>query len=176
MPRLPMDQVDLLIVEQMGKDISGMGIDPNVVGRDVCAYGAVRENPKIARIHVRGLTEHTAGSAVGIGQADFALRRMVEQIDQPVTAINCLTACGPELAKLPMAFDTDLDAVAAALMSIRPYTLEDLGIVYIKNTMELEELYASEAYRAALNGDPKVEIAAEPWTLTFDQGMLVSPF
>jgi len=67
LPRLPMEQVDLLIVEEMGKEISGMGIDPNVVGRDVAAYGARREIPKIARIHVRRLSAHTAGSAVGIG-------------------------------------------------------------------------------------------------------------
>ena len=176
LPRLPMDQVDLLIVEEMGKEISGMGIDPNVVGRDVAAYGAVRESPKIARIHVRRLSEHTAGSAVGIGQADFTLRGLVEQIDQQATIINCLTACTPEAGMIPPTFDTDLDAVAAALMTIRPYTLEDLGIVYIKNTLELEELYASAAYHDALAADPKVEIATEPWALKFDQGMLLSPF
>lgn len=176
LPRLPMDQVDLLIVEEMGKDISGMGIDPNVVGRDVAAYGAVRESPKIARIHVRRLSEHTAGSAVGIGQADFTLRGLVNEIDQQATIINCLTACTPEAGMIPPTFDTDLDAVAAALMTIRPYTLEDLGIVYIKNTLELEELYASAAYHDALAVDPKVKITAEPWALKFDQGMLLSPF
>ena len=176
LPRLPMDQVDLLIVEEMGKDISGMGIDPNVVGRDVAAYGAVRESPKIARIHVRRLSEHTAGSAVGIGQADFTLRGLVNEIDQQATIINCLTACTPEAGMIPPTFDTDLDAVAAALMTIRPYTLDDLGIVYIKNTLELEELYVSQAYRAALSADPNIQIASEPWALNFEQGMLLSPF
>ncbi len=176
LPKLPMEQVDLLIVEEMGKDISGTGIDPNVVGRDVCAYGAVRPSPRIARIHVRSLTEHSAGSAVGIGQADFTLRRLAAKIDQPVTIINCLTACGPELGKLPLTFDTDLDAIAAALMSIRPCTPQDLGLVYIKNTLDLEELYVSAAYKPALAQNPAVEIAAEGLALEFDQGLLVSPF
>lgn len=176
LPRLPMERVDLLIVEEMGKEISGMGIDPNVVGRDVAAYGARREIPKIARIHVRRLSAHTAGSAVGIGQADSTLRGLVKEIDQQATIINCLTACTPEAGMIPPTYDTDLDAVAAALMTIRPYTLEDLGIVYIKNTLELEELYVSQAYRAALSAHPKIEIAPEPWALQFDQGMLRSPF
>jgi hypothetical protein len=176
LPRLPMERVDLLIVEEMGKDISGMGIDPNVVGRDVAAYGAKRESPKIARIHVRRLSEHTAGSAVGIGQADSTLRSLVEAIDQPATIINCLTACTPEAGMIPLTYDTDLDAVAAALMTIRPYTARDLGIVYIKNTMELETLYASEAYRESLARNPRVQITDQPWSLEFDQGLLVSPF
>ncbi|MCB2192856.1 MAG: nickel-dependent lactate racemase [Deltaproteobacteria bacterium] len=176
LPRLPMERVDLLIVEEMGKEISGMGIDPNVVGRDVAAYGARRESPKIARIHVRRLSEHTAGSAVGIGQADSTLRGLVDEIDQQVTIINCLTACAPEAGMIPPTYDTDLDAVAAALMTIRPYTLDDLGIVYIKNTMELEELYASQAFYAALEADPKVKIASKGLSLEFDQGMLRSPF
>lgn len=176
MPRLPMDRVDLLIVEEMGKDISGMGIDPNVVGRDVCAYGAVRENPQVARIHVRGLTEHTAGSAVGIGQADVTLRRLVERIDPQATIINCLTACAPEAGMIPLTFDTDLDAIAAALMSIRPCAMADLGLVYIKNTLELEELYVSATYGPDLAQDPRVEIATQGLALEFRQGMLVSPF
>ena len=176
LPKLPMEQVDLLIVEEMGKDISGTGIDPNVVGRDVCAYGAVRPSPRVARIHVRSLTEHSAGSAVGIGQADFTLRRLAAKIDQAVTIINCLTACGPELAKLPMSFDTDLDAIAAALMTIRPCTPQDLGLVYIKSTLELEEIYVSAAYKPALAQNPAVDILAEGLALEFDQGLLVSPF
>lgn len=176
LPQLPMERVDLLIVEEIGKEISGTGVDPNVVGRDVCSYGATRPSPRIARIHVRNLSEHTAGSAVGIGQADFTLRRAVAKIDAQATIINCLTASAPELGKVPLTFDTDLDAIAAALMSLRPGLPEDLGLVYIKNTQELEELYASVAYRPALAQNPSVEIVAEGLALEFAQGLLVSPF
>ncbi len=92
---LPLKEIDLLIIDEMGKEISGEGIDPNVVGRDVCAYGAKRPWPRITRIFVRDLTEASEGSAIGIGQADFTTRRLVDKIDFPVTAINCLTSCAP---------------------------------------------------------------------------------
>ena len=160
-----------------GQGHIGHGHRPQRGGaRRGCLWGGARESPKIARIHVRRLSEHTAGSAVGIGQADFTLRGLVNEIDQQATIINCLTACTPEAGMIPPTFDTDLDAVAAALMTIRPYTLEDLGIVYIKNTLELEELYASAAYHDALAVDPKVKITAEPWALKFDQGNAAKPF
>ena len=176
-PGLPVDQADLLIVDEMGKDISGEGIDPNVVGRDVCGYGAVRESPKITRIFVRDLTEATEGSAVGIGQADFTLRRLVSKIDFHATAINCLTAACPEGGMIPLAFDTDKGALAASLMSIRPYGLDDLGIVYIKNTLELVTMQVSEAYREQMEENPGVEIVADNLSLEFDDNdMLISPF
>lgn len=175
MPHLPVDAIDLLIVDEMGKEISGQGIDPNVVGRDCCTYGAVREKPMVGRIHVRKLTEKSAGSAVGIGMADFTLKSFIERIDFEATAINCLTACAPEVGKLPLAFENDLDALAAGLMSIRPFTREDLGLVYIKNTLELEGFYVSERYRHELQGKLNVEIVEKPLFLEFEAGMLTHP-
>jgi len=176
-PDLPVDQIDLLIIDEMGKEISGEGIDPNVVARDRCAYGARRDRPRITRIFVRDLTEATEGSAVGIGQADFTLKRLVDKIDFQATAVNCLTACCPEGGMVPLAFETDREAVGAALMSIRPYELSDLGIVYIKNTLELMYMMASEAYRSLIDADPAVEIEADHQALQFDEaGMLISPF
>lgn len=146
LPGLPMDDIDLLIVDEMGKNISGQGIDPNVVGRDCCSYGARRNRPRITRIFVRDLTEASVGSALGIGQADFCLKRFVEKIDPASTYINCLTACCPEAARIPMTYDTDQQAIDAALATIRPYTKKDLGVVRIKNTMDLETIVVSEAY------------------------------
>ena len=176
-PGLPMDQIDLLIIDEMGKEISGEGIDPNVVARDCCTYGARRERPRITRIFVRDLTEATEGSAVGIGQADFCLKRLVEKIDFQATAVNCLTACCPEGGMVPLAFETDRETIGAALMSIRPYTSDDLGIVYIKNTLELVHMQASEAYRDLIEADPKLEITVDHQKLEFDEtGMLISPF
>ena len=158
LPTLPLEEIDLLIVDWMGKDISGEGIDPNVVGRDVCAYGARRPSPMISRIFVRGLTEASEGSAVGIGQADFTTRRLVDRIDFQATAINCRTACCPEAGMIPLTYETDQEALAAALMSIRPYTLEDLKLVRIRSTLELSELLVSEGCLGELAGREGVEV------------------
>lgn len=158
LPGLPMDDIDLLIVDEMGKNISGQGIDPNVVGRDCCSYGARRNRPRITRIFVRDLTEASVGSALGIGQADFCLKRLVEKIDPASTYINCLTACCPEAARIPMTYDTDQQAIDAALATIRPYTKKDLGVVRIKNTMDLETIVVSEAYLEEMQYLDNIEI------------------
>jgi len=176
MPKLPIDEIDLLIVDEMGKEISGEGIDPNVVGRDVCAYGAKRPLPKITRIFVRDLTEASEGSAVGIGQADFTTQRLVDKIDFQVTAINCLTACCPEGGNVPLTYPNDREAVAAALMTLRPCTVEDMRIVHIKNTLELKVLLVSQGCLADLEGRPDLDIGHDDLDLEFDQsGNLISP-
>ncbi|RJR19843.1 MAG: DUF362 domain-containing protein [Desulfobacteraceae bacterium] len=177
LPLIPVDEIDLLIVDEMGKDISGEGIDPNVVGRDVCAYGAKRPVPQVTRIFVRDLTDGSEGSALGIGQADFTLKRLVDKMDFKVTAINCLTSCCPESGKIPLTYETDREAVAAALMTLRPYSLEDLRIVHIKNTLELNTLWASEGCLKDLEGRSNVEVGKERVFMKFDSsGYLISPF
>lgn len=173
LPGLPVEEIDLLIVDEMGKDISGQGIDPNVVGRDCCSYGTRRPSPAITRIFVRDLTPASGGSAVGIGQADFCLRRLVDRIDSAATYVNCLTACCPEAARLPMTYATDLEVLGAALGTIRPHTSEDLGIVRIRNTMDLETLSVSEAYLRHLENQPSISILGESTGLEIDSsGML----
>ena len=174
---LPLDEIDLLIIDEMGKEISGEGIDPNVVGRDVCAYGAERPWPKITRIFVRDLTEASEGSAIGIGQADFTTQRLVDKIDFQATAINCLTACCPEAGKVPLTYPSDREAIAAALVTLRPYGLDDLRMVHIKNTLELESLMMSEGCLSELQGKSHVTIEEKSLRLKFDgSGNLVSPF
>jgi hypothetical protein len=175
MPRLPLNEIDLLIVDEMGKDISGEGIDPNVVGRDVCSYGARRPLPAITRIFVRDLTEGTEGSALGVGQADFTVQRLVDKIDFQVTAINSLTACCPEAGKMPLAYPNDRDAIAAAMMTLRPCSVDDVRIVHIKNTMDLKKLLVSQGCVAELEGKPGIEISDEYVGLQFDRkGNLIS--
>ena len=176
LPGLPVEQVDLLIIDEMGKDISGEGIDPNVVGRDCCSYGARRDNPCVTRILVRDLTEATRGSALGIGQADFTLKRLVDKIDFEVTAINCLTACCPEAGRVPLTYDNDRQALAAALTTIRPSQPDEVGIVYIKNTLDLRRMMVSQAYAEQLERDPGQVVEAVGKRLEFDlEGMLKSP-
>jgi len=175
LPLLPLDEIDLLIIDEMGKDISGEGIDPNVVGRDVCAYGARRPLPRVTRIFVRDLTEGTEGSALGIGQADFTTRRLVDKMDVAATAINCLTACCPEAGKIPLTYENDRDAIAAALMTLRPYSLDDLRMVHIRNTLELTRLLVSQGCLSELEQREGVLIADDPIDLSFDaSGNLIS--
>jgi hypothetical protein len=177
LPGLPVDQVDLLIVDEMGKDISGEGIDPNVVGRDCCSYGARRDTPCVTRILVRDLTEATMGSALGIGQADFTLKRLVDKIDVEATAINCLTSCCPEAGRVPLTYDNDHQALSAALTTIRPSQPDEIGIVYIKNTLELSRMMLSQAYAEQVESNPDVVVEAVGKRLEFDnEGMLKSPF
>jgi hypothetical protein len=177
LPGLPVEQVDLLIIDEMGKDISGEGIDPNVVGRDCCSYGARRDNPCVTRILVRDLTEATRGSALGIGQADFTLKRLVDKIDFEATAINCLTACCPEAGRVPLTYDNDRQALAAALTTIRPSQPDEVGIVYIKNTLDLRRMMVSQAYAEQLERDPGQVVEAVGKSFEFDlEGMLKSPF
>lgn len=174
---LPLDEIDLLIIDEMGKDISGECIDPNVVGRDVCAYGAERPTPEVTRIFVRDLTEASEGSAVGIGQADFTVQRVVDKIDFKATAVNCLTSCCPEAGKVPLTYDNDYEAIKAALVTIRPYELDDVRIVHIKNTLELMNLRVSQGCLYELRTNPNIDISEDDTELSFDDsGNLISPF
>ena len=169
LPTLPLDKIDLLVVDELGKDISGEGIDPNVVGRDVCTCGARRSSPKITRIFVRDLTKASEGAALGIGQADFTVKRLVDKIDFAVTAVNCLTSCCPESGMVPLTFATDKEAVAAALKTIRPYTMRDLRLVHIKNTLDLACLLVSEGCLADLAGRADVTVDPSSLRLNFDR-------
>ena len=175
MPRLPLEEIDLLIIDQMGKDISGAGIDPIVTGRYLCAHMTPKPGPKISRIFVRDLTDASEGCALGIGQADVTTRRLVDKIDFEATAINCLTSCGPEDARIPLAFSSDREAIAAVLMTLRPYTLDDLRIVHIKNTLELTRLLVSQGCVPQLETIAGVQFEVGTCKLEFDKnGNLIS--
>jgi len=165
---VPDDAIDLLIVDEMGKNISGQGVDPNVVGRECMAYGVPRESPRVSRIFIRDLTEASNGAALGIATADFTLKRLVDKIDFEVTAVNCLTACCPEAGQVPLSFETDREAVAAALKSIRPCDTDELGIVHIKNTLELNQVAVSQACKHLLKDQPAFEIEPTGQPLVFD--------
>jgi hypothetical protein len=177
MPRLPFDHADVLLIDEIGKEISGMGLDPNVVGRDVTARSPRWDRPRITRIFVRDLSWATEGSAPGIGQADFTTERLVAKIDFQSTAVNSVTACGPEAARIPLAYPCDRDALGAALKTLRPCAVGEVRIAHIKNTLELETLLVSSACAADLRLNPRVRIAAEEKPMAFDEdGNLLSPF
>jgi hypothetical protein len=175
MPKLPVKEIDLLIIDKMGKDISGAGIDPIVTGRTNCAFMVKRPAPKISRIFVRELSEASDGNAIGIGQADVTTQRLVDKIDAEATAINCLTSCCPEDGKIPFAFQSDREAIAAAVMTLRPHTLDDLRIVHIKSTLELNNLLVSTGCLSYFENKSLVYVEPENIELEFDtSGNLIS--
>jgi len=167
-PQLPLDAIDLLIVDELGKDISGAGMDPNVTGRVVSAVCSQPEGPNVSRILVRDLTDASEGNAIGIGSADVITQRLLDKVDFEATAINCLTSCSPEDGRIPLSYATDRQAIAAALMTIRPHTMENVKIVQIKNTLDLSDILVSKGCFKDLAGKPGVLIDAEDLRLEFD--------
>ena len=150
MPRLPYDEIDLLIVDRIGKNISGSGMDPNIIGREVHGYSSLFDaqrklKPSIRRIFVRDLTPETHGNAIGIGLADFTTTRLARETDWQKTYINSLTSLSPNCAKMPIQFETDREAIAQALNSLALAKVSDAKVVRIADTLSLERLQVSEA-------------------------------
>ena len=111
MPRLPFEQIDILVIDELGKNISGSGMDTNVIGRNSFIGGTKPKKPKITRIFVRDLTESTQGNACGLGMAEYTTKRLVEKIVYPPTFINAYTGMCPENGRIPMFFEKDREAL-----------------------------------------------------------------
>jgi hypothetical protein len=176
MARLPFSEIDLLIVDEMGKDISGAGMDSNVIGRHGTFFEPQFGTPKITFVVVCDLTAHTSGNATGIGNANFTTRRLADKIDWNATYINCLTACAPDGARLPPVFETDRDAVAVALSCLGLDRPEDARVVRIKNTLRLAEVDVSEAYLPEVGKRDDLAQVSEPLPLAFDERGTLLPF
>jgi hypothetical protein len=146
MARLPYRQADLLVVDEIGKDISGSGMDTNIVGRKRAFRTAPppEDQPSMRHIFVRGLSERTHGNAAGIGNADFTTTRLIRAMNYRATVINCLTAGYPEGANLPVHFESDREVMEAALAIIGTRQAQDARILRVRNTLHLEELEISE--------------------------------
>jgi len=174
-PFLPFNQMDILIVDEMGKNISGAGMDTNVIGRNLFIGGTKSNKPKITRIFVRDLTEESHGNATGIGMADYTTKRLVDKIDYPSTRINCMTGMAPENGRIPIFFERDREALSIAHHNSGVFDPQDLRILWIKNTLELEYLYASQAFLGEARSNPRVEILGDPFEFSFDEnGNLIS--
>ncbi|MFO0913911.1 MAG: DUF362 domain-containing protein [Pirellulales bacterium] len=141
--RLPFDELDLLIVDEIGKDISGTGLDTNVVGRKSIDHGGPGERPWIKRIYVRGLSAATHGNASGIGVAEFTRSDVVAQVDWQATFENCVTAGHPTAGMLPVHYATDRDVLQAVLRTIGLRTMKTVRAVWIRNTLDLEHVECS---------------------------------
>ncbi len=172
MARLPGEQVDVLIIDRLGKDISGIGADTNVINRYYT--GPLPASPRIQRIVVRDLTDATEGNASGLGQADVVLRRAVERMDPVATYVNCVTAKTPEGARIPLTVDTDREALHVALACCVRVSSERAALVRIEDTKHLEVFWASEPLVRALEPTGVLSCLDEPRPIRFDdRGMLL---
>ncbi|MFA5026439.1 MAG: lactate racemase domain-containing protein [Candidatus Methylomirabilota bacterium] len=174
--RIPFEFLHLLIVDEMGKEISGTGMDPNVLGRIYFAPNDEPKSPRYIRILVRDLTEKTAGNAVGMGLADFTTRRLANKVNFHYTYTNALTGLSPMRSKLPIVFETDRLAIEGALKTIGLTEPPDAKVARIKNTMDLEYLAVSEALLAEVRERSDLELLDGPHPFRFtEQGDLADP-
>ncbi len=169
LPRLPFRSCDLLIVDRIGKDISGSGMDTNIVGRKFNDHVATeRDDTNCRCIFVRGLTEKTHGNATGIGLAEFTNRRTIDAVDYEKTRINCVTAGHPTGAMLPVWYDTDREAIEAALSTAGLTPPEHARVMHIRDTLHLSDVLVSAAYGPELADRPDLTIAGDLAGMPFD--------
>jgi hypothetical protein len=170
MARLPFDRVDLLMVDEMGKNISGAGMDTNVIGRKTNSHLAEPDEwPKVRRIYVRSLTKESYGNATGIGFAEFCHRRLLEQMDVAATRINCLTAGRISVGMMPFDYPTDRAALEAALPTVGLSEPQNAKLLWIKNTLHLEEMECGAAYLDEARTRDDLEVLCAPRDLPFDR-------
>jgi len=175
MPRLPFPKLDILIVDEIGKELSGAGMDPNVIGRRMVFGEAEPTSPVITRIVLRDLTEKTYGSGIGLGLADFVTQRLVDKLDHRPTYINCLTAMAPEKGRIPMTAQTDREAVEWAFITAGAVEPPRARVVRIKNTLHPERLYASEALLPEIQANSNLKIVGAWQPMSFDAAGMLQP-
>jgi hypothetical protein len=168
MGRIPGDFIHLLLVDFMGKNVSGTGMDPNVIGRGMQQEKVKLDVPKILRLFVRDLTEESHGNAIGIGFADFATDRLVAKIDPHATWTNVLASVSPWEARVPIHFAGDRECIETALKTAGTTPSERMRIVRIRDTEHLLTMHASEAMWASLSDRADVEAMGPPREMAFD--------
>jgi hypothetical protein len=178
MPRLPFENLDLLIVDRMGKNFSGTGMDTNVTGRGVDGRTQKVPRPVVRQLFVRELAEESQGNATGIGLADFCTRKLADAIDWQPTYLNALTAAHPAGARLPIVCDNDRDAVRHALNAAGVGDPASARVARIHDTLHIESFAASEAALAAIDRDGRYAVEGPTDALRFrgdDLGAFAAP-
>jgi len=166
---VPVKELDILILDEIGKDISGAGMDTKVANRGVNGeYNPWVGPPKFHRVFVRDLTKNTYGSAVGMGMADVINSRILPQIDWAPTQINSLTASSPSAIKIPVHFDTDRECLERFLPTVGKHDLSTVTIARIKNTLSLTDLEMSENLLPVIEANPNLTIVDGPYDFPVD--------
>jgi hypothetical protein len=168
MGRLPFEQLDLLVIGEIGKNYSGAGIDPNVVGRLLMEGEPEFDSPRITRICALDLSPESHGNATGVGIADLTTDRLLAQIDPVPFRMNNLTACFLWRSKLPLSFPTDRECIETGLATCWQPNREAVRMAVIPNTLELAELWVSPPLLAEARQRPHLEVASGLQPLPFD--------
>lgn len=176
MPTFPFEDIDIVVLDEQGKDISGQGMDTNVIGRRPFAIQEPEpESPDIKRIYTRGLTETTHGNAMGMGSADFVHADLLEEIEMSTTLINALTASTTRGVRLPPAVETDRAGLTAALSTIGIADPETVRVLRAPDTMHLQRLYASTALVEEAREREDLRVVDEPKPISFESGDFTAP-
>ncbi|QLG28821.1 DUF362 domain-containing protein [Halorarum halophilum] len=176
MPTLPFPELDVLILDRQGKDISGQGMDTNVIGRRPFAIQEPEpDSPDVKRIYTRGLTETTHGNAMGMGSADFVHEDLLEEIEMPTTLINALTASTTRGVRLPPAVETDRAGLVAALSTIGVVDPTTVRVLRAADTMHLHRLYASRALVDEARDRDDLRVLEDPSPIRFESGDFAAP-
>ncbi len=173
---LPFAELDLLVVDEMGKNLSGAGMDTNVTARAVDGRTQKVPAPLIRQLFVRDLSEQSHGNANGVGLADFCLRRLADKIDWQATYLNALTAAQPASARLPVVCGTDREAVHHALVAAGVERISDARVARIKNTLHLESMVVSQAALATLRGGERYAVSGPSTGLYLGAGDSFEPY
>ena len=166
--RLPFGELDVLVVDEIGKNISGDGADPNVTGRFPTPYGG-ESSTRVERMVFLGLTEATGGNATGLGAADVVTERLAGNVDRASTYMNALTATAPTAAKTPMAMPDDRKAIAAAITLCAGIDPARVRLARIKNTLHLRQLWVSEALLDEVEDNDDLRVVEGPGKMRFDE-------
>jgi len=165
--RLPIDDIDLLLVERMGKEISGAGMDTNVVGR-MCIRGEPEfEKPRVKWLIPLDLTEGAHGNAAGLGMADLTVKRLVNKIDMQAFYTNTITSGFLERGKLPMTFDADKEAIDVALRLMGGTPPEKARVMRIWDTLHISYIQVAESLLDEVTKKPGVRVIAGPEEMSF---------
>lgn len=167
LPKLFFDQIDVLVIDEIGKNISGDGMDPNITGRFPTPYAT--GGPDVSKMVVLDLTHETEGNANGVGTADFTTQRLVDKMDLEKTYANGLTStvCAP--TKIATTFANDQEAIKAAIKTCNILDFTKVKMVRIKNTLEIAEIEVSEELRDYVENHPQLTIVTEPAEWVFDE-------
>ena len=175
-PRLPLDELDILIVDRMGKNISGTGMDTNVIGRMGVPGLDNPATPRIGIVVVRDLTDESHGNALGVGLADLCTRRLFDKIDLAPMYENLFTSTFLDRGKLPVVGGTDWETLAFAARACRTDHVERLRILRIRDTLHLDTFHASPAAAALIEGRPGIESLGDAPAPYFDEAGEMTPF
>ncbi|MBP1154974.1 MULTISPECIES: lactate racemase domain-containing protein [unclassified Paenibacillus] len=169
MPKLPVEDIDVLVVDEIGKNYSGTGMDTNIIGRIRILGEKEPENPRIKYIIASDLSEASHGNALGIGLADLTTRRLFDKIDLRAMNENVITSSFLHRAMIPIVLDNDKEALAAALRSTWGVDPLQARIVRVPNTLHLKYAYVSEALLPEIRELPHIKLIGEPEEMVFDR-------